>query len=80
MVKATYLRNNFFEILENCIKFGEKVSISGKKGNAVLLSEEEYRGLQAAAELCSVPKLKNKIIKGMKTSIKDCKAVDIDEL
>lgn len=36
---------NIFTILEQTVKFNEPVNISTKDGNAVVISEEEYRGL-----------------------------------
>ena len=41
----TNFRNNLFKMLDGVIKWGEPLNVSTKSGNAVVLSEEEYRGL-----------------------------------
>ena len=61
----TNFRKDLFKVLENTIKFNEKVNIATKDGNVILISEEEWNGLMATLEICSNPKLKKKIIEGM---------------
>ena len=41
----TNFRKNIYEMLENTIKFNEPINISTKKGNAVVISEEDYNNL-----------------------------------
>ena len=79
-IKITHLRNNLFEILDNCVKYDKPVSINTKSGTAVLISEEEYNGLKETAYLSSLPGIKKRIVKGMKTPLSKCKTVKIDEL
>lgn len=50
----------------------DKLNISTKNGNAVVLSEEDYSNLMATLEIESNKKLKEDIVKGMKEEIKDC--------
>ena len=63
-------------MLEQTIKWGEPLNVSTKDGNAVVLSEEEYNGLIETVYLCSVPGLKDDIIQGMNTPIKECISED----
>lgn len=69
---ATNFRKNMFGMLEQTIKYNEPVNISTKDGNAVVISEEDYNGLQETLYLSSMPKMKKKIIEGMNTSLEDC--------
>ena len=41
----TSFRKNVFSMLEQTIKYNEPLNISTKAGNAVVLSEEDYRGM-----------------------------------
>ena len=41
----TNFRKNIFELLENTVEFNEPINISTKKGNAIVMSEEDYNGL-----------------------------------
>jgi PHD/YefM family antitoxin component YafN of YafNO toxin-antitoxin module len=68
----TNFRKNLFNILEQTIKFNEPVNVSTKDGNAVVLSEEDYNGLMETVYLCSIPGMKEEIMKGLNTPIEEC--------
>ena len=61
-VTATALRQNLFTLLSNSIKYDEPLLITTKTGNAVVISEEEYRGLLETQYLNSVPGLAQELI------------------
>lgn len=67
----TNFRKDLFKVLENTIKFNEKVNIATKDGNAILVSEEEWNGLMATLEIYSNPKLKDKIVEGLNTPLSE---------
>lgn len=71
-INITNFRKNIFEILEQTIKYNEPVNISTKSGNAVILSEEDYKGLMETIYLISIPNVREKIIEGIKTPISEC--------
>jgi PHD/YefM family antitoxin component YafN of YafNO toxin-antitoxin module len=66
-INITNFRRNIFELLEQTIKFNEPVNISTKDGNAVVLSEEDYKGLMETLYLSSIPGLKESILEGANT-------------
>ena len=68
----TNFRKNIFSLLEQTIKYNEPVNISTKDGNAVVLSEEDYRGLMETLHLSSLPGMKEKILDGLNTSLDEC--------
>lgn len=68
----TNFRKNLFAILEKTIKFNEPVNISTKDGNAIIISEEDYRGLMETLYLSSIPTMKEKIIEGLQTPLEEC--------
>lgn len=71
---ATSLRKDLFNLLEQAIKYNEILNVSTKEGNAIILSEEEYNGLLATAEIMSNPILYKKIKEGMDVYLEDCVA------
>jgi PHD/YefM family antitoxin component YafN of YafNO toxin-antitoxin module len=79
-MNASAARQNFFKLLRSAIECSEPVSINTAKGNAVLISEEEYNGLKETAYLCSVPGMKESIVEGIKTPLSKCKRIRADEL
>jgi PHD/YefM family antitoxin component YafN of YafNO toxin-antitoxin module len=79
-INATFARQNFFRLLKSAIECDEPVSINTAKGNAVLISEEEYNGLKETAYLHSVPGMKKKILHAAKEPLSKCKRISPDEL
>lgn len=69
---ATALRKNLFSMLSNAIKYNETINVNTKDGNAVILSEEEYKGLIATLELSSNRALREKILAGKDAPIEEC--------
>jgi len=69
---ATSFRKDMFKLLEQAIKFNEPINISTKNGNAVVISEEDYKGLIETLYLSSMPDVKNGIIEGLNTPVSEC--------
>ena len=69
---ATNLRKNLFEYLNSAIEFNDIINVNTKKGNAVILSEQEYNGLIETLYLCSIPGMKERLIDGVNTKSADC--------
>ncbi len=68
----TNFRKNIFSLIENTIKYNEPVNITTKAGNVVMLSEDDYRGMEETLRLLSSPEMKEKILSGKETPLKDC--------
>jgi PHD/YefM family antitoxin component YafN of YafNO toxin-antitoxin module len=45
------------------------VQITGKRGNAVLLSEEDWRAIQETLHLVSMPGMRESILEGMAAEV-----------
>lgn len=71
-VNVTNFRKDIYELLEQTIKFNEPINISTKNGNAVVLSEEDYRGLMETVYLLDIPNMKEKLLEGKNTPIEEC--------
>lgn len=71
-ITATNFRKNIFGLLERTIKYNEPVNINTKNGNAVLISEDEYKSLQETLYLMSIPGMEEKIVEGLNTPIEEC--------
>jgi len=72
IVNATTARKNFFKLMEQAVTTHEPVTITGKTGNVVVLSEEDYRSIQETLYLYSVPTMREKIIQGLNTPLDEC--------
>lgn len=72
----TNFRKDIYKVLEQTVKYNEPVNISTKDGNAIVISEEDYRGLLETLNLTSIPGMKEKIIEGINTPLSDCVSED----
>lgn len=70
-VNITNFRKNIYSLIEQTIKYNEPINVSTKDGNAILISEEDYRNLMETLYIESVPGLKEDIINGMKEPIEE---------
>lgn len=71
-VNITKFREDIYNLLDTTIEYNEPLNISTKKGNAVVLSEEDYNSIMETLYICSIPRLKEDILKGMKEDIGEC--------
>lgn len=71
-VNATNLRNNLFSYLESAIDYNDVINVSTKKGNAIIISEEEYNGLLETLYLTSNPTMKSRLDEGLNATLEEC--------
>ena len=72
-VQLNDVQKNFEHIFENVLVSGEPVEILNDTGNAVLVSEEAWRGLTATLNLVSIPGMRETIRSGIRVPITDTK-------
>lgn len=71
-VTASNARANLYRLIEETADSSEPVQITGKRANAVLVSEQDWRALQETMYLLSIPGMRESIREGMDTPIEDC--------
>jgi len=71
-IKATEARAKLFQLLDWAAQSHEPIQITGKRANAVLISEEDWRAIQETLYLLSVPGMRESIRKGRKTPVGKC--------
>jgi PHD/YefM family antitoxin component YafN of YafNO toxin-antitoxin module len=71
-INATAYKGNLLEVFENAAMYGDTVNVWTEKGNVVVISEEEYRNITETLQINSIPKMKEKIIEGLKTPLSEC--------
>ena len=70
-VSATEARKRLYALIDEVGQSHEPVQINGKRGNAVLLSEEDWRAIQETLHLVSIPGMRESILAGMATDVSD---------
>jgi prevent-host-death family protein len=69
---ASQARARLYGLLDEAAESHEPIQISGKRHNAVLVSEEDWRAIQETLYLLSLPGMRDSIRKGMRTSVRTC--------
>jgi len=67
-MSATEARKQLYQLLDEVARSHEPVHITGKRGNAVLVSEDDWRAVQETLYLVSVPGMRESVLEGMATS------------
>jgi prevent-host-death family protein len=70
---ATQARSKLYKLIDDAATSHRPITITGKRGNAVLLSEEDWKAIQETLYLTSIPGMRASIVKGMKTPLSKCK-------
>lgn len=68
---ATQARKDIYRLLDEAAETHKPIQITGKRSNAVLVSEDDWRAIQETMYLSSIP--------GMSQSIKEGMATPLDE-
>jgi len=68
-ISITNVRQNIYKILEQIILNSEPVQITSKKGNAVLISEDDWNSIQETLYLLSMPGVRESILAADKISL-----------
>jgi prevent-host-death family protein len=71
-ITATQARSKIYQLMDEAADSHEPIQITGKRGNAVLLFEEDWRAIQETLYLMSIPGMKDSIIEGGKTPVSKC--------
>ena len=71
-VTATEARQRLYRLLDELAVESEPVQITGKRANAVLVSEDDWRALQETIHLLSIPGMGESIREGLSARLEDC--------
>jgi prevent-host-death family protein len=71
---ASQARASLFKLLDQAASSHEPIQITGKRANAVLVSEDDWRAIQETLYLLSIPGMRESIRKGMKEPVEKCGA------
>ena len=72
VMNATTARNNFFRVMDEAIETKNPVCVTGKKGNVMIIAEDDWRSIQETLYLSGIHGMRKKIIKGLATPLDEC--------
>ena len=76
-VTATEARSKLYRLIDQAASSHEPIVITGKRANAILISEDDWRAIQETLYLLSVPGMRESIREGLQTPVEEC-AEDLD--
>ena len=71
-VTATEARSKLYRLIDQTVETNEPIVITGKRGNAVLISEGDWRSIQETIYLLNIPGMRESILDGLATPVEEC--------
>jgi prevent-host-death family protein len=71
-LSATDARARLYRLIDEAAETHEPILITGKRSNAILLSEEDWLSIQETLFLLSVPGMRESIVEGLNTPVEKC--------
>ncbi|MGD2007017.1 MAG: type II toxin-antitoxin system Phd/YefM family antitoxin [Cellvibrionales bacterium] len=71
-LNVTEARARLYALIDETGESHEPILITGKRGNAVLLAEEDWNAIKETLHLLSVPGLGESVREGMDTPLEEC--------
>ena len=71
-INITKARKDLYNLVEKVNLYNEPALIISKKGNAVLVSEDDWNALQETIYLNSIPNMAKSIKEGIDTPLENC--------
>ncbi|PCJ38683.1 MAG: type II toxin-antitoxin system prevent-host-death family antitoxin [Moraxellaceae bacterium] len=76
-LNATEARSKLYKLIDETHQTHQPIIITGKRANAVLLSEDDWNSINETLFLLSVPGMRESIREGLETELDECDK-DID--
>lgn len=71
-LNSTEARSNLYGLIAQVNESHEPVTITGKKGNAILISEDDWSAINETLTLLNIKGLRESIVEGMQTHLDEC--------
>jgi len=77
VIKASDARAKLYRLIDEAASSHEPILITGKRSNAILVSEDDWRSIEETLFLLSVPGMRESILDGLRTPVEEC-SKDLD--
>ena len=71
-VNATEARSKLYRLIDEATQSHEPITITGRRGNAVLIAEQDWNAINETLFLLSIPGMRESIREGMESRLEDC--------
>jgi len=73
-IRVSEARDRLYRLVDEAAESHVPIVIAGKRGSAVLVSEDDWRAIQETLNLLSVPGMRESIREGMAAALDECDA------
>ncbi len=77
-ISITEARTNLYQLVDSVNSSSQPTIIAGKRGNAVLIGEDDWRAMQETLHLLSVPGMRESLLEASREPLE--KATKLNEL
>ena len=71
-ITVTEARSTLFNLVDKVADSHDPVLITGRRNNAVLVSENDWRAIKKTLYLLNISGMRESIVEGMNTPIEEC--------
>lgn len=71
-LNSTEARSNLYGLIAQVNESHEPVTITGKKGNAILISEDDWSVINETLTLLNIKGMRESIVEGMQIPLDEC--------
>ena len=71
---ASEARAKLYRLIDEAAESHVPIRITGKRNNAVLISEKDWASVQETMNLLSIPGMRESIREGMYTAVEECES------
>lgn len=75
ILNATEARSKLYRLIDQASESHQPIVITGKRKNAVLVSEEDWNAISETLYLLSIPGMRESIREGLNQEVSDCSEV-----
>jgi antitoxin YefM len=68
-ITASRARSQLYRLLDQAAESHEPITVTGKRHNAVLVAEDDWRAIEETLYLLSIPGMRESIRKGMRAPL-----------
>lgn len=72
ILNATEARAKLYSLIDEAAASHQPIVITGKRANAVLVSEEDWKAISETLFLVSIPGMRESIKEGLATELTEC--------
>ena len=72
ILNATEARTKLYKLIDQAANTHQPIIITGKRKNAVLISEEDWNAISETLHLLSIPGMRESIKEGLNQDLSEC--------